>query len=138
MGKPGDIYQPSNGTEGVAFVSEFCDNCIHEKFNHTYKEGDKKCDIFSRSLLHDTIEEGYPTEWTYDEEGSPTCTAHVKWDWGNGDPDDPDNPKAPPPPTPANQLDMFPLEVSDGVKEYGDLVDRVTKEASKLIGIPKN
>lgn len=102
-------YVPSNGTEGMAFIEEFCDNCIHEKWSHTHNDDDKKCDILSRSMLCSVTEKDYPREWQY-VAGRPTCTAFVKWDWGNdGDPDDPDNPKSPSPPTPINQLDIFPL-----------------------------
>jgi len=110
-------YRPSNGTEGMLFISDFCENCIHEKFMHTQDHNDKQCDILDRSFLHEVDEPEYPSEWTYDEDGSPTCTAHVKWDWGDdGDPDDPDNPKAPKPPPPPNQLNLFPLSPNE--KDY--------------------
>ena len=103
-------YRPSNGTEGMIFCEHFCDQCIHEKFNHTMNDVDKKCDILSATMLYDIDDPEYPSEWTYDDQGHATCTAWQKWDWGNdGDPDDPDNPKAPPPPPDPNQLDMFPL-----------------------------
>lgn len=104
------IYQPSNGTEGMGFIGCFCENCIHEKFSHTYNDADKKCDILSRSMLYSPNEKEYPKEWAYDSLGHPTCTSFVNWDWGNdGDPDDPENPKAPIPPPPPNQLNLFPL-----------------------------
>jgi len=50
---------------------------------HTNNEDDKKCELFSNSLLYDKIEDGYPKEWVYDENDYPTCTSFVKWDWGN-------------------------------------------------------
>jgi hypothetical protein len=98
-------YRPSNGTEGMAFCEHFCERCIHE---NPSQESKRKCDILTATMLYDVNEEKYPKEWTYDENGSPTCTNWVKWDWNNdGDPDDPDNPKAPIPENP-NQL-CFPF-----------------------------
>ena len=101
-------YQPSNGSEGDWFIDSHCAQCIHEKFIHTQKDSDKKCDIFSRTLVYHISEAEYPKEWTYDENNKPICTEFKKWDWGNdGDPDDRDNPKAPMPDDP-NQL-CFPF-----------------------------
>jgi len=115
MDKP-KKYCPSNGTEGEMFFSEFCYQCIHEKFSHTQKHGDKQCDIMSNSLLYYPSEEGFPKEWIYDENNRPTCTAFKKWDWGNdGDPDDPGNPKYSPPDDP-NQLCM-PFDIVDILNE---------------------
>lgn len=108
--RAGEKYEPSNGTEGMWFTEEFCEQCIHEKFCHTQNENDKTCDILTSAMVFSTKDPEYPREWIYDSLGHPTCTAHVSWDWGNdGDPDDPDNPKAPPPPPDPNQMDMFPL-----------------------------
>lgn len=111
-------YRPSNGSEGEWFTDKFCMNCINCDPNPS---GPKQCEILFRSLFYDIGDEKYPTEWIYGEDGKPTCTAHVKWDWGNdGDPDDPDNPKAPIPYNP-NQLLLFSEmdEILDGhqVKE---------------------
>jgi len=112
-------YQPSSGSEGEYFMSCFCEKCIHEKYIHTTNDNDKKCDIWTRSMVYDINEKEYPIEWTYDENGKPTCTAFVKWDWGNdGDPDDPDNPNKPFIPEPPNQLHLFPLEQIEKIKEY--------------------
>lgn len=98
-------YRPSNGTEGMCFIEKWCDNCIHEKYNHTMNDNDKKCDILSRSMIYDLKDKEYPNEWVQDENGA-RCTAWTKWDWGNdGDPDDRDNPKTPIPDDP-NQLVM--------------------------------
>lgn len=104
MGKPGDKYRPSNGTEGMFFTEHFCAHCIHEKWTHTQKDGDKQCDILSNSMLYDRDDSKYPEEWTYDDKGKPTCTAWVKWDWGNDN--DEGGLKEPPqiPPDDPNQL----------------------------------
>ena len=81
----GEKYQPSNGTDGCAFVERFCEHCIHEKFIHTQKGDDKKCNIFTKTLVYDVKDKEYPKEWVYDENDNPTCTAWVKWDWGMDD-----------------------------------------------------
>ena len=104
MRKPGEKYCPSNGTEGCAFTDHFCANCIHEKFMHTQKDGDKQCDILNRTILCSVSDPGYPEEWTYDEHGNPTCTAWMKWDWGNDDDDHGLNEPPPEIPEDPNQL----------------------------------
>lgn len=91
-------YCPSNGTEGMAFTDHFCDHCINQ---HPDPDHKKQCMILCRSMCYSVNDERFPEEWTYDDNGRPTCTAFKKWDWGNdGDPDDPDNPKAPIPENP--------------------------------------
>lgn len=98
----GESYSPSNGTEGDWFESKFCMQCIHTNPDPTKRP---QCQIWCAAVVHWPGGEGYPKEWVYDENNKPTCTAWVKWDWGNdGDPNDPDNPKAPPPPDDPNQL----------------------------------
>lgn len=99
-------YCPSNGTEGVSFVESHCANCIHEKFIHTQNHSDKKCDIFSRTLLHAVNEPEFPEEWTYDGNGDPTCTAFVRWNWGNNDDEGGLNDPPPDYPVSPNQLVM--------------------------------
>lgn len=100
-------YRPSNGSEGMGFTGEFCDNCVHENPDPDSK---RKCELLSATMMLDPWEKGYPREWQYTPEGKPTCTAFVKWDWGNdGDPDDPDNPKKLPDPPDPCQMDLFPL-----------------------------
>lgn len=122
----GTSYRPSNGTEGMDFICQWCDHCIHEKFNHTQNDNDKKCDILNRSMLHDKIEDGYPTEWVYDENGIPKCTAHVKWDWGKDDDGNWNDPPTPEPIDP-NQLCM-PFEID----HINDNVTQVKTELETL------
>ena len=76
-------YQPSNGSEGMAFQDKFCDRCIHEKWNHTQQDGDRKCDILNRTMIHDVKDPEYPEEWIEDPEKGPLCTKFHRWDWGN-------------------------------------------------------
>lgn len=90
MSKP---YQPSNGSEGAIFIDKYCMQCLNCDPD---PDGQKQCTILERSFVFSINDKEYPTEWQYID-GQPTCTAHVKWDWGNdGDPDDPDNPNIPP------------------------------------------
>lgn len=110
-------YRPSNGTEGMCFMEQFCDHCIHERYNQTLNDDDKKCTILSNTMTYDVTDEKYPVEWTYNEQGEPICTAHVRWDWdNNGDPDDRNNPKAPIPDNP-NQL-VFPFILEEIEHEH--------------------
>lgn len=78
-------YRPSNGSEGDWFISTFCYNCIHGKYEHTGDTNDKPCEIISLSMCHTTDEKEYPEEWQYNDQGNPCCTAFIKWDWGMDD-----------------------------------------------------
>ena len=88
------LYQPSNGTEGEAFISTYCMNCINEEWMHD-NNSNKKCEILSNTMIYNVKDKEYPKQWCY-KDGKPTCTDWVKWDWDNdGDPDDRNNPKVP-------------------------------------------
>lgn len=76
--KPGDwctYYMPSNGSEGICFTSEWCDNCIHQ---HPDPEKQPQCD----AVLLQSLIGKQPGEWII-RNGKPVCTAFVSWDWGN-------------------------------------------------------
>lgn len=105
-----DLYRPSNGTEGMIFMEDFCDQCLHQNPDPDPKYTKaKNCEICLASMCYSPCDPEYPTEWRY-VNGKPVCTKFVKWDWDtDGDPDDPDNPKAPPPPPDPTQLNLFPL-----------------------------
>lgn len=96
-------YQPSNGTEGMGFIENHCEQCIHEQFLHTQNEDDVKCDILSRTMIFNVNDKEYPKEWIWNSEDCPTCTKWKKWDWGFDDDDNPGGNK-PPEPVPDNQL----------------------------------
>jgi len=102
-------YRPSNGTEGMCFVSEFCEQCIHEKFIHTSNDNDKKCDIFSATMLYDIGEAEYPKEWIY-QDNKPICTAFVKFDWSQDDNGNWIDPEPTEPPDDPNQL-CIPFDI---------------------------
>lgn len=63
------LFQPSNATEGDSFMDAFCFRCG--------QWGAKGCDIQGRTMAYGTEDPEYPREWTYDNQGDPTCTAFV-------------------------------------------------------------
>jgi hypothetical protein len=119
-------YRPSNGTEGMIFEDKFCSQCIHEKWMHTQKSGDKQCDIYNDVQLFEFRNVGYPKEWIYDNEDKPTCTSFVKFDWNKDDDGNWIDPEPPPPPDDPNQLCM-PFDIIEILGSDYDLV--VTKKA---------
>ena len=72
---PGDKYQPSNGSEGSAFESMFCNKCTKEDELHQIF-----CDVHTAALILMPDEPDYPKEWVYAEDGYPTCTAFEERD----------------------------------------------------------
>lgn len=106
-----NLYHPSNGTEGISFMEDFCDQCLHQNPDPDPKYSKpKNCDICMRTMMYYPTDPEYPREWIYDSFGNPKCTAYVFWNWNiDGDPDDPDNPNKPPDPPDPNQLHLFPL-----------------------------
>jgi hypothetical protein len=113
--RAGEPYMPSNGTEGMYFMAEFCDQC---KFECPYTDEGPKCEIITMSLIGEQ-----PTEWIYDPLGNPTCTKHIGWNWW----DDDGNRTPPPPEEPIspnqlsfgfpNILDTFGAGVNEEEKE---------------------
>lgn len=67
-------YRPCNGSEGDWFTGQFCDQCAHDAKWHETENPEDGCQIFFRTMIHNTDHEEYPSEWTYDENGKPTCT----------------------------------------------------------------
>lgn len=127
MGKPGEKYRPSNGTEGEGFMSEHCHQCIHERWVHhpdtTGEDG--MCKIIIATMGLDMKDPDYPSEWTYDANGDPTCTKWVKFDWGTDD--DPREPPPKPEPDDPAQF-MMPFSMSELFPFWDDQVV-VTKHA---------
>lgn len=59
------IYRPSNGTEGVWFESQWCENCIKNPISPDAKQ----CNVLCKELCN------IPTgKWVYKQQ-APTCTA---------------------------------------------------------------
>lgn len=99
----GELYMPSNGSEGDWFIEKHCMKC---KNCNPDPLGEKQCIILLNSLSFDITHEMYPREWIYDKDNEPTCTSWDKWDWDKqGDPDNIHNENYQPPPDP-NQIKM--------------------------------
>lgn len=92
MSQPGQKYQPSNGTEGMYFMEKFCDHCVHQ---HPDPNNPKQCRIIGMTMCYNPGDKEYPEEWTYDNNGEPTCTKYIDCNWGK---DDDGNWIEPPPP----------------------------------------
>lgn len=74
----GTQWEPSNGTEGHAFIESWCGECERDKeMNGTcFAAGreptdDDWCPILAASFR------GEAKEWQYDKEGQPCCTAFL-------------------------------------------------------------
>ena len=72
VGKP---YQPSNGTEGMQFMAEFCDRCEKDRKYRKTMDGQYGCEIMANAMCYKQTDPEYPKEWTFTEEGFPVCTA---------------------------------------------------------------
>ena len=66
--RAGQKYQPSNGTEGVLFMENFCHRC-------TQDSDANPCPIIAYSMIYNVDDPEYPHEWQYGEDGQPICTA---------------------------------------------------------------
>ncbi len=82
----GELYRPSNGTEGDGFIAAWCVRCERDR--------DKNCDILGRTFVFDIDDAEYPREWVRGKTG-PMCTAWIPL----GDPV--------PPPRCRQTIDMF-------------------------------
>jgi hypothetical protein len=76
MGKPGEPYRPSNGTDGECFMAAYCyAGCRHFRKVPSLESHGCHKGIDLRAMAFATDDPGYPREWTYDATGKPTCTA---------------------------------------------------------------
>ena len=69
-------YRPSNGTEGMWFMSRFCDHCQHEAAFRADADGSNSCRIVALTMALDVHHPDYPREWIETVNG-PTCTAFL-------------------------------------------------------------
>lgn len=100
-------YRPSNGTEGMLFMHQFCDRCIHDKPARESRYEDA-CQVLAFALAFDVHEPEYPPELVSDGPVGGTCTKFEQ------DPDEPAYDPVQPPPfsTPAHVLRLL-LEGDD-------------------------
>lgn len=68
-----ELYRPTSGTEGDYFQSRYCDRCVNDD-----PDNDKFCDILGRTMALGEDDEGYPTEWRW-QDGKPVCIAFSTW-----------------------------------------------------------
>lgn len=70
-----EYYYPSNGTEGVSFISTWCENCRKDT---GVRGGKTYCPILDKSMI---CEQGaIIKQWVIDEEtGQPKCTSFVDY-----------------------------------------------------------
>ena len=73
-------YRPSNGTEGFAFINQWCGHCKRDRLENGSVGAEKAkdedlCPIIAASFMHDIDEPEYPFEWIYDADNRPCCTA---------------------------------------------------------------
>lgn len=64
-------YRPSNGTEGDIFMSEWCFQCANDS-------EESPCRILGRVLGNSIGDPAYPSEWHYDADEIPVCSAFVE------------------------------------------------------------
>lgn len=65
------LYQPSNGTEGDIFMSQYCYRC--SKFPHS-SDAKNQCMIVLGTMALGIDDPEYPKQWQIGPNG-PTCTA---------------------------------------------------------------
>ena len=70
-------YRPSNGTEGMMFMSKWCEQCERDAKYRETQDGADACEIASKTMYLKESDSDYPIEWTYDNNGKPCCTAFL-------------------------------------------------------------
>jgi hypothetical protein len=69
----GKKYRPACGSEGANFIDRWCYSC---KRDEAFRNDDgDSCPIVANSFVFDVDDPRYPSEWTFNDEGRPICTA---------------------------------------------------------------
>ncbi|WP_018407895.1 hypothetical protein [Methylocystis rosea] len=68
-------FRPSNGSEGLAFMERFCDRCRRDDAFQRDPQNNDGCEIVANTMALTIDDERYPSEWTFDADGRPVCTA---------------------------------------------------------------
>jgi len=76
-----ELYQPSSGIEGDAFMQSHCYKCIKFPDDSNAKG---QCEIVLASMAFDIDDKRYPKQWRY-QDGAPTCTAFKDRDKTNAE-----------------------------------------------------
>lgn len=69
-------YSPSNGTEGMIFLEQWCFECKRDEKYQQTENGEDGCPILAASFAYDVDDPRYPAEWVI-RNGEPICTAFV-------------------------------------------------------------
>lgn len=72
---PGNPFRPANGTDVMAFTGTYCDRCEGDALYRETYNGKDGCPLIANSMLYKLGKPAYPTEWVYNENRCPTCTA---------------------------------------------------------------
>ena len=83
-------YQPSNHTEGDAFMTKWCGECkrmagYFGDIDEDLCRGEAPCEILGAAFSRSLRSPQYPKEWTFSDDGTPICTAFQE----KGTPDKP-------------------------------------------------
>lgn len=76
--KPGERYQPCNGSEGEFFHAMWCEECARDKVMNgtaTQEEADKDPERCYCMILNQSFTSEGVAEWVIGEDGQPKCTA---------------------------------------------------------------
>lgn len=65
------LYRPSNGSEGRAFMAQWCARCVLD----ADAEAGEGCEILSRTMVFQVGDAEYPADWREDGRSGPRCTA---------------------------------------------------------------
>ena len=68
-------YRPSSGTEGLDFMLRYCTRCSKDYYGKGGDVMSPVCGIIGRAKSLEVDDDNYPSEWTHDDKGAPTCTA---------------------------------------------------------------
>lgn len=74
----GEQYLPSNGTEGMIFIDNWCRGCARDK---AMRDGEpiEECDDNALCpIIAQSMAEGGAKEWVYGTDGQPRCTDFVE------------------------------------------------------------
>lgn len=70
-----ELYQPSNGTEGECFMSQWCANCTADANFDPVTGAGEGCEILASTMISGVDDDDYPRQWRSDGEKGPRCTA---------------------------------------------------------------
>lgn len=117
--EPRDGMPFSNSSEGMAFTSNWCDRCIHDKPARKGRYEDA-CGILTVALTNKIPGEWIEQEWG--ENGPPIDRYHcIEF----RDEDDGPPPPTEPQPTPPGQGELIPMEPYVGTRMFADVVAEV-------------